>query len=83
MTIGLLCFFIDLTRRSDRGVWPIYLLMLMIAASSVSFSSKNIQLAQFVALITLLLPKEWRLIDNRQFQRKRASPRFALAHRMQ
>lgn len=83
MTIGLLCFFIDLTRRSDRGVWPIYVLMLMIAASSVSFSSKNIQLAQFVVLITLLLPKERRQIDNRQFQRKRVSPRFALAHGMQ
>jgi len=29
----------------------------VIAASSVSFSSKNIQLAQFVILISLLLPR--------------------------
>jgi len=83
MTFGLLCFFIDLTRRSDRGVWPIYLLMLMIAASSVSFSSKNIQLAQFVALITLLLPNERPKIENHQFQKNRMRPRFALAHGIQ
>jgi hypothetical protein len=31
--------------------------MLTIALSSVSFSSKSIQLAQFVILITLLLPR--------------------------
>ena len=79
LTIGLLCFFIDLTRRSDRGVWAIYLLMLMIAASSVSFSSKNIQLAQFVVLITLLLPKE-RQAERHQIQRSRVSPRFAAAY---
>jgi hypothetical protein len=32
--------------------------MLTIAASSVSFSSKNIQLAQFIVLITVLLPRQ-------------------------
>nr|WP_283804948.1 VpsF family polysaccharide biosynthesis protein [Afipia felis] len=80
MSIGLFCFFIDLTRRSDRGVWAIYLLMLMIAASSVSFSSKNIQLAQFIALITLLLPKQWRLIEGRPVRRSGPAPRLALAH---
>jgi hypothetical protein len=80
MTIGLLCFFIDLTRRSDRGVWAIYFLMLMIAASSVSFSSKNIQLAQFVVLITLLLPKQRQRAENRQFCPVRPSQRFELAH---
>ena len=80
MSIGLLCFFIDLTRRSDRGVWTIYVLMAMIAASSVSFSSKNIQLAQFVALITLLLPQTRQHAGSRQFRPIRSSPRFALAH---
>lgn len=80
MSIGLFCFFIDLTHRSDRGVWAIYLLMLMIAASSVSFSSKNIQLAQFIALITLLLPKQRRLIDSRSIRRSGPAPRLALAH---
>ncbi|MBY0380665.1 MAG: VpsF family polysaccharide biosynthesis protein [Xanthobacteraceae bacterium] len=58
MTIGLMCFFADLARRSHPGIWAIFLLLLMIAASSVSFSSKNIQLAQFIVLIVLLLPKE-------------------------
>jgi hypothetical protein len=80
MSIGLFCFFVDLTRRSDRGVWAIYLLMLMIAASSVSFSSKNIQLAQFIVLITLLLSKERLPIEGRKFQRNQMLPRFALAH---
>jgi hypothetical protein len=36
----------------------------VIAASSVSFSSKNIQLAQFVLLITLLLPRERRTVAS-------------------
>jgi hypothetical protein len=36
----------------------------VIAASSVSFSSKNIQLAQFVLLITLLLPRERRIVTS-------------------
>ena len=80
MTIGLWCFFIDLTRRSDRGVWAIYLLMLMIAASSVSFSSKNIQLAQFVVLITLLLPRQRQHAESRRLRPVRQSPRFELAH---
>jgi hypothetical protein len=56
LTIGLVCFFIEILKRSSLAAWAIVLLILMIAASSVSFSSKNIQLAQFVVLITLLLP---------------------------
>jgi len=58
ITLGLTCFFIELLRRSDLAAWAIVLLILMIAASSVSFSSKNIQLAQLVLLIALLLPRE-------------------------
>lgn len=62
MTIGLICFFIELLRRSSPAAWAIMLLILVIAASSVSFSSKNIQLAQFVILISLLLPREQRRV---------------------
>jgi hypothetical protein len=62
LTIGLVCFFVELLRRSSRAVWAIVLLIVIIAASSVSFSSKNIQLAQFVILISLLLPRERRRV---------------------
>ena len=57
LTIGLVCLFIEVIRRSDNAVWAIVLLIGVIAASSVSFSSKNIQLAQFIILISLLLPR--------------------------
>lgn len=60
MTIGLVCFFVELLRRSHRAAWAILVLIVVIAASSVSFSSKNIQLAQFVILISVLLPREQR-----------------------
>jgi hypothetical protein len=60
ITLGLTCFTIELMRRSSRAAWAILLLILMIAASSVSFSSKNIQLAQLVLLIALLLPRDAR-----------------------
>jgi hypothetical protein len=58
MTVGLVCFFVELLRRSHRAAWAIMVLIVIIAASSVSFSSKNIQLAQFVILISILLPRE-------------------------
>jgi len=58
LTIGLVCFFIEIIRRSGGAVWAIIFLVVIIAASSVSFSSKNIQLTQFVILISLLLPRE-------------------------
>jgi len=57
LTIGLVCFFVEILRRSSRAAWAIVLLIVIIAASSVSFSSKTIQLAQFVILISLLLPR--------------------------
>jgi hypothetical protein len=62
LTIGLVCFFVELLRRSHRAVWAIMALIVIIAASSVSFSSKNIQLAQFVILISVLLPREPRRV---------------------
>lgn len=60
LTLGLMGLFTEIIKRSTPAIWAIILLILMIAASSVSFSSKNIQLAQFIILITLLLPKELR-----------------------
>ncbi|MCA6115825.1 VpsF family polysaccharide biosynthesis protein [Bradyrhizobium sp. WSM 1738] len=62
MTIGLVCFFVELLRRSHHAAWAIMVLIVIIAASSVSFSSKNIQLAQFVILISVLLPREQRRV---------------------
>jgi len=51
-------------RRASGAAWAIVLLIVVIAESSVSFSSKNIQLAQFVLLITLLLPRERRAVAH-------------------
>ncbi len=58
LSIGLAALFVEVVRRASGAVWAIILLMLVIAASSVSFSSKNIQLSQFILLITLLLPRD-------------------------
>jgi hypothetical protein len=57
MTVALGAFFAMLLRRSSGAAYALMLLIAIIAASSVSFSSKNIQLAQFVVLIALLLPR--------------------------
>jgi hypothetical protein len=62
LTIGLICFFVELLRRSSPVAWAIVVLIVIIAASSVSFSSKNIQLAQFVIFISVLLPREPRRV---------------------
>jgi hypothetical protein len=58
LSIGLGALFVEIARRSSGAVWAIILLMLVIAASSVSFSSKNIQLSEFILLIALLLPRD-------------------------
>src|SRR5262249_32715230 len=58
LTVGLAGLLTELLKRATSAAWLILTLMLVIAASSVSFSSKNIQPAQFVALIPLLLPRE-------------------------
>jgi hypothetical protein len=64
LTIGLIGFMTEILRRASGGAWTIMLLILAVAASSVSFSSKNIQLAQFVILLTLLLPREPRRVST-------------------
>jgi hypothetical protein len=60
LSIGLVCLFIEIFKRSSPAAYAILLLILTIAISSVSFSSKNIQLAQLVILILVLLPRERR-----------------------
>jgi hypothetical protein len=75
LTIGLVCFFVELLRRSSQAVWAIMVLIVVIAASSVSFSSKNIQLAQFVILISVLLPREPRRVAAPSQARARVSYR--------
>lgn len=62
LTIGLIGLFAEIIKRASGAAWAIVLLIVIVAASSVSFSSKNIQLAQFVVLITLLLPRERRIV---------------------
>ena len=61
LTVGLVSLFTEILRRASGAAWAIVLLVVVVAASSVSFSSKNIQLAQFVLLITLLLPRKPRV----------------------
>jgi len=58
LTVALAGLLTELLKRATAAAWLILILMIVIAISSVSFSSKNIQLAQFVVLITLLLPRE-------------------------
>jgi hypothetical protein len=58
LTLGLAALFTEILKRATSAAWLILLLIVIIAASSVSFSSKNIQLAQFAVMITLLLPRE-------------------------
>ncbi|MDQ8729772.1 VpsF family polysaccharide biosynthesis protein [Bradyrhizobium sp. LHD-71] len=57
MTLALAAFFAVLLQRSTPAAYALLALIIVIAASSVSFSSKNIQLTQFVVLITLLLSR--------------------------
>lgn len=56
ITIGLACFVVELLRRSAPAARVAVLFICVIAAGSVSFSSKNITLSAYVALILLLLP---------------------------
>jgi hypothetical protein len=61
LTVGLVGLFAEILRRASSAAWAIVLLVFVVAASSVSFSSKNIQLAQFVLLMMLLLPRDRRI----------------------
>jgi hypothetical protein len=65
LTIGLACFFTEVLRRSHPAARALALFLVVIAASSVSFSSKGVKLTQHLTLILLLLPRD---------QAARASP---------
>jgi hypothetical protein len=58
LTLSLAALFTEIMKRATGAAWLVLLLIIVIAASSVSFSSKNIQLAQFAVMITLLLPRQ-------------------------
>jgi hypothetical protein len=78
LTVGLAALFTEILKRATGAAWLILMLIVIIAASSVSFSSKNIQLAQFVVMITLLLPRERKAAPLRPPQRRpRPVPAYA------
>jgi hypothetical protein len=78
LTVGLAALFTEILKRATAAAWLILMLIVIIAASSVSFSSKNIQLAQFVVMITLLLPRERKAAPLRHPQgRPRPLPAYA------
>jgi hypothetical protein len=77
LTIGLAALLAEIIKRASAAAWLILLLMIIIAISSVSFSSKNIQLAQFAVLIALLLPRQFVAAPVR---RERRIPRPAPAY---
>lgn len=58
ITLGLACFFAEALRRSVRGTWITILFLCVVAASSVSFSSKTTSLAAYMSVIGLLLARE-------------------------
>jgi hypothetical protein len=60
ITIGLGCFFVALFKHSHPAAWVAALFLCAVAASSVSFSSKNITLAVYTVLILVLLPRRRR-----------------------
>jgi hypothetical protein len=57
LTLGLACFFIELLKRTSPGARVALLFVCVVAASSVSFSSKNIALTLDVMIILLLMPR--------------------------
>ncbi len=77
LTIGLTALFTEILKRAAGAARLILLLVIIVAASSVSFSSKNIQLAQFAVLITLLLPRQRAMVP---VSRPRGQPRLVRAY---
>jgi len=57
ITIGLGFLFGEILKRAAPSAWVSVMFLVIVAASSVSFSSKNIILAAYVVLIVLLLPR--------------------------
>jgi hypothetical protein len=82
ITIGLGFFFGEILKRAAPGARVTVLFLVITAASSVSFSSKNIILAAYVVLIVLLLPREQSQQTVRAPLSTRGGRRFAYAHAM-
>jgi hypothetical protein len=57
ITVGLGCFFAEVLRRTSPGARVAVMFIGVVAASSVSFSAKNISLARDVVIVLLLLPR--------------------------
>jgi O-antigen ligase len=58
ITAGLGCFFAEVVKHTSPGARVVVLFICVVAASSVSFSAKNISLARDVAILLLLLPRQ-------------------------
>jgi hypothetical protein len=58
LTIGLACFLVEVLRRSVPAARAHALFLVIMAASSVSFSSKGVILTQYMTLIFLLLSRD-------------------------
>lgn len=83
ITIGLGFFFAEILKRAAPGALVAVLFLVMVAASSVSFSSKNIILAAYVVQIVLLLPRAQPMQQSvRSTLRARGGRRFAYAPAM-
>ena len=76
LTIGLVCFFIEVLKRSHPAAWVLVILIAITAASSVSFSAKNTNLAEFMTVIAVLLSRD-RIAFARTLQRARPGQRWA------
>jgi hypothetical protein len=55
LTAGLACFFTEVLRRSRPAAAALVAFLVVIAASSLSFSAKGVMLTQYLTLILLLL----------------------------
>ncbi len=83
ITVGLGCLLFEVIRRTAPGARVIVLFLVVIAAGSVSFSSKNIMLANYVALMLLLLPRRPAVRDSlyraqARAERPRSAPAYAV-----
>jgi len=58
LTAGLACFFTEVLRRSRPAAVALVVFLVVVAASSLSFSAKGVMLTQYLTLILLLLGRE-------------------------
>jgi hypothetical protein len=54
LSLGLTCLFIEVVRRGHPSAIVVVLFVAVIASSSVSFSSKNAHLAEYMMVLVLL-----------------------------